>query len=369
MSTLIKRSIFVALGATLALTAIWPALAQAREVKSLEDMKAAVRENMPAFLNEPSDVVGQLLDVTLSLPLSKSFDQKKAINAVFGGGQVSLSKDCQRKTSPVGEADQGDCTASNGRDAGKGAYTHLTFSNNMGNGNIKFLRRPPVDDNMTPDKLPTAKLSHDAALKQAMGFLSGPFGLPMKEIPTPPPAGAKGSLVRNLAVAGADASGARIKPLVIQKVVTVQRGFHLARPYVDKTTGIALTHVRGPGKAMVAVDDTGVVGATVAGWQELRKDPKMTAEDAKSVKTLTEEIAEDLFNNGVRQFERMHFAIQVSADWRGTYGLLVPALQVTLTTFPNDLNEDEQAQLAFKSTAGMITEYSLLERADVDTRK
>lgn len=368
MSTLIKRSVLVVLVATLALTAIWPVLVQAREIESLEDMKAAVKENMPAFLNEPRDVVGQLLEVSLSPPLSRSFDQKRAIKAIFGSRRVSLSKNCQSKTSPVGEANQDECIASIGLDTGKGAYTQLTFSNNMGNGNINFLRRSLVDDNMTLDKLPTAKLSQDAALKQAMGFLSSAFGLPMKEIPLPP-LGAKGSLVRNLAVAGGDASGERIKSLVIQKVVTVQRGFQLARPYVDEITGRALTHVRGPGKAMVAVDDTGVVGATVEGWQELRKDPRVTAKNAKSVEMLTEEIAEDLFNNGVRQFERMHFAIQVSADWRGTYGLLVPVVQVTITMVPNDLNEDQQAKLAFKSTAGLIKEYSLLDRADVDTRE
>ena len=138
MSTLIKHSSFAALATTLAVLAAWPALAQAREVKSLEEMKAAVRESMPAFLKEPSDVVGQLLSVPLGTPLSKNFDQGKAMGAVFGGGSASLSTDCRRRATPAGEADQGDCVAFSGREAGKGAYIQLNFSKNMGNGNIKF---------------------------------------------------------------------------------------------------------------------------------------------------------------------------------------------------------------------------------------
>ena len=368
MFTLIKRSTLVAFGATLALATAWPALAQAREIKSLEDMKAAVRENMPAFLKEPGEVVGQLLNVPLGPPLSKSFDQKKAIDTIFNGGATSISADCRRRATAAGEPDQGDCVISNGREAGKGAYMALNFSKNMGSGNIKFLKRSPVDDNMTPDKLPTAKLSNDVALNQAMDFLKGAFGLSIEEVPTPPQ-GSKSSLVRNLAVAGANPTGGPITPFIIQKVVTLQRGFALKNPYVNPVNGQALTHVPGPGKATVAMDDSGVVGATITGWQELRKDPAMSANNAKSASALIDEIAEDLFNNGVRQFDRMNFQIQVGADWRGTYGILLPMVQVALATAPNDLNEDQQALLAFKSTAGLIKEYSLVEQGDVGARQ
>jgi len=368
MSTLIKHRSFAAFAAGLALLAAWPTLVQAREIKSLEEMKAAVRASLPAFLNQPSEVVGQLLNVPLAAPLSKSFDQAKAMGAVFGDGSASVSTDCRRRATAAGEADQGDCLASNGRDAGKGAYIQLSFSKNMGNGNIKFLKRPPVDDSMTPEKLPTAKLSDAAALDQARGFLGGAFGLALEEVPMPP-AGAKGSLVRSLAIAGPDATGGQIRSNVVQKLVTLQRGFPLQKPYVDPITGQVLSHVRGPGMATVAVDDSGVVGAAVSGWQELRRDPRMTANNAKSVNALIDEIAEDLFNNGVRQFELLNFQIQVGADWRGSYGLLLPAVQVALTTFPNDLTEDQQAQLAFKSTANLIREYSLVEAANTDTRQ
>jgi hypothetical protein len=368
MSTLIKNRLFAAIGTTLALATAWPALVQARDVKSLEDMKAAVRESLPAFLNQPGEVVGQLLNVPLGTPLSKSFDQTKAIEAVFAGAPASISADCRRRGTPIGEADQGDCVATSGRDAGKGAFIQFNFSKNIGNGNIKFLKRLPVDDGMTFEKLPTARLSDAAALEQAQKFLGGALGLPLEEIPQPP-ANSKASLVRSLAVAGADASGGPAKSFVVQKLVSLQRGFPLQKPYVDPATGQTLSHVRGPGMAMVAVDDTGVVGAQISNWQELRKDPNMTTRDAKTASALIDEVAEDLFNNGVRQFDRMIFQIQVDADWRGTYGLLLPAVQVSLVMAPNDLNEDQQAQLALRSTAGMIREYSLVERADVSTRQ
>lgn len=367
MATQIKRNAFAALGTTLALAAVWPGLAQGREIKSLDEMQAAVRENMPAFLKDPGEVVGQLLNIPLEPPLSQTFDRAKAIKAVFGDGSVSIATDCRRRATPSGDPDQGDCMATSGSQGGKGAFLLLNFSKNMGNGNIKFLKRPPVDDNMTADKLPKARLSDDDALKQAQAFLGGAFGLSMAEIPMPP-AGAKTSLVRSLAMAGTD-DGRAVTPIVVQKVVYLQRGFKLEKPYTDGVNGPALTHVRGPGKAMVAVDDSGVVGAMVAGWQELRKDPKMTADAAKPVDALIGEIAEDLFNHGVRQFEKMSFEVQVGADWRGAYGLLLPAVQVAVTPVPADPNEDQQALLALQSTAGLVKSYSLVEQADAGTRQ
>ena len=62
MSTFIKSHTYLLLGATLALALAWPA--QAREIKSLDEMRAVVRESMPAFLKEPGEVVGQLLRST-----------------------------------------------------------------------------------------------------------------------------------------------------------------------------------------------------------------------------------------------------------------------------------------------------------------
>jgi hypothetical protein len=170
-------------------------------------------------------------------------------------------------------------------------------------------------------------------------------------------------------VAGGDPNGALTQPVIVQKIVSLQRGFPLAKPYVNPVNGMTLTHVPGPGSVMVAVDDSGIVGANVDGWQELRKDPNMSPRDAKPAGALIDEIAEDLFNNGVREFEAIHFQILVDADWRGAFGTLLPAVQIALTPVPNDLDEDQQALLAFRSTAGMIRTYSLVERADAEIRQ
>lgn len=367
MAIRFKRSTLTVLGTGLALAALWPGLVQAREIKSLEEMQALVRDSMPAFLKDTTDVVGQLLNVPLGPPLSQTFDRAKALQAAFGDGSVSVATDCRRRATPAGEADQGDCMATSGSQTGKGAYVQLSFSKNMGNGNIKFLKRGPVDDAMTSDKLPKATLADEDALKQAQAFLGGAFGLAMEEVPMPP-AGARNSMVRSLAMAGIDDNRGLARH-VVQKQVFLQRGFKLERPYVEGTNGPALTHVLGPGMAMVALDDSGVVGAVVSGWQELRKDPKLTADAAKPVDALIGEIAEDLFNHGMRHLEHLNFQLQVAADWRGAYGLLLPAVQVVATPTPRDPNEDQQALLALQSTAGLVKSYALVEQAEADTRQ
>lgn len=368
MSIFKQRNLMVALGAAFTLSALLPASGEAQEIQSLEQMRALVRQNMPEFLKNPGEIVAQLLNVPLAPPLSRTFDQAQAIKTVFGEGSVGLATDCRRRATAVGNADPGDCTASNGREAGKGAFTQLSFSKNMGNGNIKFLKRLPVDDAMTPNKLPTAKLSNQEALNTALKFLDDAFGMPMTEIPLPP-ADSRATPVRNLTLVGGESTGRKTAPIVVQKMITLQRGFQLEKPYTDSATGMVLSHVRGPGLATVAVDDSGVVGAMVDGWQELRKDPRMTANSAKPVDELINEIAEDLFNDGVREFDRINFEIQVGADWRGTFGVLLPAVQVAVVPVPHDLGEAEQAKLAFRSTAGEIKTYSLVERStEVDPR-
>ncbi len=123
-----------------------------------------------------------------------------------------------------------------------------------------------------------------------------------------------------------------------------------------------LTHVPLPGKAIVAVDDTGVAGAIVDGWQELRVDPKMSADQAKSGDDLIDEIAEDLFNDGIRSVNRLNFHVAIASDWRGSFGLLLPAVQVDVSPVAHDLSEDQQKQLQGQATAGIVKEYSLVDR-------
>jgi hypothetical protein len=335
-------------------------------VDSLDGMRAALRARLPEFLSgENREIVAQLLSVPLSDPLSKTFNPDTAAGAIFPGGSFFLSPDCRRRATPAGEADQGDCVATNGQDAGRGAFIRLTYSKNMGLGNIKFLKRGAVPDTVTPDMLPKATLSDADALQMATAFMFKFFGLPPGEVPLPP-AGAKGSPVRSLALAGADETGARMAPQVVQKLVTLQRGFPLAKSI--PTPGGELTHVPGPGTAVVGVDNTGVVAAAVTGWHELRRDPNITADRAKPGTRLIDEIAEDLFNEGVRQLSGIHFHVVIASDWRGSHGLVLPAVRVGLAPVPRDPTEEQQRSFAGLSTAGLIKEYSLVERVNVESR-
>lgn len=363
----IERNARRTLAIVAALAALWSGPAGAIEVRSLDEMMSQVRQSMPAFLADPADVVDQLLKIGLAPPLRERFNPNVAIKAVFGDGSVNIASDCRRRATPAGEPDQGNCMVQSGNMAGRGQYLLLQYSKNMGNGNIKYLKRPPVDDNMTSDKLPRASMSDTKAMEIAQKFLSDAFGLGMDEVPEPP-AGAKTSLVRNLAMVGTSERGGLAQPIVTQKHVFLQRGWKLDKAY-DGPRGMALTHVPGPGMAMVAMDDAGIVGARVVGWQELRKDPKMTADQAKTADELVEEIAEDLFNNGVRGFEQLHFGLRVASDWRGGFGLLLPAVQVSVNAVAVDPSEEEQAKYAGKTTAGLIRSYSLVHQAEAETRQ
>jgi len=344
-----------------------PLMAQAVEIQSIEEMRAQVRKSMPAYLANPTEVVDQMLNVELAPPLSKTFDPAVAIKTVFGGASASVASDCRRRATPEGEPDQEDCTVQSGRAAGRGQYLLLRYSKNMGVGNIKHLFRPPVDDAMSGAKLPRASMSDKEAMDMASLFMAQAFGLGTDEVPMPP-TGAKTSMVRDLAMVGTNDQGGMAAPIVTQKHVFWQRGWKLGKAYTDGQ-GMEMTHVPGPGVAMVAIDDTGVVGAQVADWQELRRDPNMTADQAKSVDALIEEIAEDLFNNGVRHVERIDFGLMIDSDWRGTYGLLLPAVQVFVAAVPSDATEEEQAKFAGLSTAGVVKRYSLVESLETEQRR
>ena len=341
---------------------------QMREIKSLEEMLAVVRGSMPDILKgDNKALVDLLMKVPLGSPLSKTFDPGTAIQAVFGEGSYFMSQECRRKGTAAGEPDLGDCLVSSGQEGGRGTYIRLSFSKNMGNGNIKFLKRAPVDDNMTAEKLPTAKLSDEQAQKMALDFLAGSFGLSVEEIPAPPDG--RMLSVRSLALGGAENDGrTKLGPIVVQKIVTFQRGLPLGAVFPGPE-GRNLTHVPLPGRAMVAVDDSGVAGAMVSNWQELRLDPTMTFNDAKPGDTLIKEIAEDLFNEGVLQISSMHFNVIVSSDWRGSFGFLLPAVRVGVAPVPKDLSEEGQNALEGKATAGIVKEYSLVERASPESRQ
>lgn len=349
------------LGAGLVLVAAGSVHAQTQggEFASSRELRAFLSERMPAFLKDDNKaLVAQLLKVPLAPPLRSTFDPNKAIKQLLGDGSVITSTDCKRTGTPVAERDPGDCTAAIGDEGGAGAFSRLSYSKSLGFGNIKFIKRPPVPTQLPdPAKLPSPKLSDGEAYDGARKFLADIFGLPDSEIPKPP-GSAKGLPVRNLNVQGG--GEAKSLPITIQKTVFLQRGFPLANPI--PIGNFVLTHVPGPGKATVSFDADGIAGASVQGWHELRLDPAMDEGDAKSGGALLDEIADDLFADGVRSAADIKFGILISSEQRNQIALLLPAVQVQVLQAPKTLDEKGQEALAFKATGGVVKEYALVQR-------
>jgi hypothetical protein len=153
---------------------------------------------------------------------------------------------------------------------------------------------------------------------------------------------------------------------VLQKTVHLRRSFKLPKALPVPGSNQQLTHVPGPGMALVALDDTGVVGAAVADWQGLRRDPNLSARNAKSVDELVDEIADDIYDEGGGPIASMRFQIVLASDWRGSHGLLLPAVHVFVSPVARDANEDQQRQMAGRTTAGMLREYALVKRTEAE---
>lgn len=353
----------IALAAFLA-ASVAPAFAQSQfqEFQSPREVLNFLNERMPAFLKDDAlrrQLVGDMLKVPLAPPLRTTFDPNKAIRGLLGDGTVLLSTDCRRTGTPVGERDPGDCTASIGDENGAGAFTRFSYSKSLGFGNLKFIKRPPVPSQI-PDftQLPSPKLTDDEAYGNARKLVTELLGLPASEL-LGLPAGAKGPPVRSLNI---QAGGEKpISPITIQKVVFLQRGFEIPTP---GGTGQTTTQIPAPGKATVAFDADGVAGLAVQNWQELRVDPGMSPEDTKSGQQLMEEIAEDLFNDGVRSAADVKFGPILSSDQRNQIGLLLPAVQVFLHPTIGKLDEKAQNALQGRATAGLVKEYALVNRKE-----
>jgi hypothetical protein len=355
----------VLLGAALMSAGTVPAFAQGAQFQSPREIAAYLSERLPPFLKDDATrkrMVGDMLKVQLAPPLRSTFDPAKAIKLLLGDGSVLLSTDCRRTGTPVGERDAGDCTASIGDEAGAGAFSRLSYSKNLGFGNIKLIRRPAVPTQLPdPEKLPSPRISDATAYEEARKLLEE-LGLPQSELPDVP-AGAKGGLpVRNLNVQGGGQQA--YAPITLQKVVFLQRGFPLQTPIPAGPPG-TLTHVPGPGRAVVMFGAEGLAGLAVHEWHELRLDPTITEGDTKTSQALVDEIAEDLFNEGVRSAVDVKFRPLIASEQRNQIGLLLPAVEVVVVPVPRDLDERSQNALAQRTTGGLIREYSLVERKEV----
>jgi len=329
---------------------------------------------LPAIIKPDNNVelVTQLFSATLGTPLSKSFNPAKAASdpAIFGRLPPTYAPDCQRFDTPTGNAAQGDCSASRGDPSGKDPYTLLAFSKNMGVGNIKFIKRAQ-EVNLDPMTLKGVTLPDQDAYNAALKFLGGTFGLPMNEIPVPPASTPTNALqVKNPIPVSTLTIGfspnANRDPVGIQKVVTIQRGLFVG--IKDPAGGPGLPYVPAPGRATVLLNDNGVQAALVSDWQELRVPPdaQSFASNAKSRGQLVEEMTDDLFTEAPESIAIIAVLIGLSSDWRGTFGYLVPAVQVFVAPLSGDLTPDElQKQLESKgpSTAGFVRQYALYRGA------
>lgn len=350
--------------AALLVTGIGSALAQTQspEFQSPREVFNFLSERMPAFLKDDAlrrQLVGSMLKVPLAPPLRSTFDPNKATKTLLGDGSVLLSTDCRRTGTPVGERDPGDCTASIGDENGAGAFTRFSYSKSLGFGNLKFIKRPAVPTQI-PDftKLPQPKLTDNEAYDNARKLVAELLGLPASELLGLPP-GAKTPPVRSLNI---QAGGEKpISPIILQKIVFLQRGFEITTP---GGTGQTTTQIQAPGKVAVAFDADGLAGFAVQNWQELRVDPDMSADDTKSGQQLLEEMAEDLFNDGVRSAADVKFGPVISSDQRNQIGLLLPAVQVFVHPTIGRLDEKAQNALAGKATAGLVKEYALVNRKE-----
>jgi len=310
----------------------------------------------PVITENNADLVKNLLEVPLGTPLSRSFNYNTARGAVFGRIVPSLTPECQKTGTPVGELDQGECTASNGSEGGGEAFSSLSFSKNLGLGNIRFLSRPKVVD-LTPGDLKPVTMSDEDAYNMALDFLEKSFGLPVKE-EVPPPPNALVLPVKKLTI-GFD-KGTGVEPVVVQKVVYLRRGLALPTRYKDEQTGRELTHVAAPGLARVVFDSTSnlskkPISAVISNWQELRSASHIDPKFAKSKTQLAEEIAQDLFHDGGGHVGIIAILIGLMAEPRGGFGLLLPAVQVYLAPGGKDTEPPGP------TTGAIMREYSLVD--------
>lgn len=356
------RSVLYPLAAALALAAA-PAAAQDRGVigpsMNLDQIMAEVDKALPPIIGEDNaELAKRLLNPPLGEPLSKTFSLPMALRAWFGFAQPVFAPDCARNTTPTGEPDQGECQATQGTPGGEGAFKMLAFSKNLGVGNLRFVSRGlPVD----PAKLEPINVDDGSAQKVAVNFLLKIATLPQSELPLPPENSPNPfAFVKTLTLGSADEKGEPAQTLGIQKLVMIPRGLQV--PGLSDPFGREL-RIPAPGLAKVLIGlNNAVVGAMVENWRELRMNPELNPADAKTRAALVNEIAEDLLNDGGGRIARMSAHIVYDVDWRGTFGFLVPAVQLNVTPVSGELDQTQFGQILEQKidTAGTTREFALI---------
>lgn len=371
-----SRTLACAFGATvLALSAWLPSTAQAqsREDVDLEQLRAIVGAQLGPLMPEGSSaLVEKLSSVKPDGAISRSFRPAEVSKALFGRVTPQAAPDCNSTSTNAGEPDGGLCHISAGsRDAPRGAYTVLSYSKQIGLGHISFMRREAFDPASTA--LPSeVKLDDREAYAQALAFLEL-LGVPKSEIPQPP-SDAKNPLpVRTLEVGYASADGRERRVIPVQKVVQIPRAFEIQDLYVNPASGQRLNHALVPGSATVVLDDRGVQMARVNGWADAQMDPSVDPKLAKSVQDLVDEIAQDLYAQGVRQPSSVSVRLGLGNAYPNpevwppvlcpVCGVLRPMLFLTVSQVGQQRTETGVDKPAI---AGLLRQYDLVAPLDAD---
>lgn len=345
------------------------AAAQSHEDELRRQIGAALQQT---FGDSSRGVVIKLMDAKPAGGL-QNFDVQKVSRELFGRTTPNSAPDCQSTKTAAGEPDEGECVLAAGdRDSPAGAYTSLMFSKTIGVGNVQFLRRAPFDPNAADVPKPV-QLSEEQAYEQAMRF-ADLVGVPRAELPTLP----KGVKlpVRTLAVGSTDAQGNRAAPIAIMKVVSLQRALLVPGLLTDPTTGRTLNYVLAPGAAMIGVDDAGVQLASIEGWSNSPLDPKIDPSLSKSTASLANEIADDLYAEGVRNVGSLSVQIILRRAYPNpddpnpplcpVCGVLLPAVQIAIAPVAEGVVETSEKAWA---APGVVRAYDLVERTDGAARR
>lgn len=353
--------------AAFALLAMLPALAAAQD--SREALQRAIGARLGEIFGQggTGPVVERLMAVKPGPQISRNFDMSRAMTAAFGRQRPALAPDCRATVTPAGEPDQTVCLAELGnREAATGSYTMLAFSKNIALGDIAIAHRPAFE--LGGDRVPAeVKMSDAAAYEQALKLMET-LGVPMGEIPTPPRDVAPP--VRGMVVGATGEQGDKVQ-VVVQKVVTLQRAFPVPGGLLQDSQGRRLDHVLAPGRAMVAMSDSGVHLARVHGWVDAQMDPRLGSGKPKPLDTLSREIADDLHAEGVRAVGTLSILIALRRAYPNpddpnpplcpVCGVLRPALMVLVSQAGRDQFDSSEKNWA---APGVVREYDLVEVED-----
>lgn len=356
------------LTALAALATLAPTTSHAQTAGDKELLRAAVLNALTPMLGSDSgEVVGRLMKVKIEGSISRNFVLANVSKVAFPRGGVAAA-DCAVDKTRANEADETPCVYESGRrDDPNGAYTSLSFSKNIGQGNIKFIKRAASNGSGDPVSV---KLSDADAYKKALEF-ADLLGLPKSEIPIPPADAKVKFPARTLVVGAGEKRGSDTK-FEIQKVVSLPRALVVPGGlFKDPATGIVLSHVLLPGNATFAITDGGVQFARIDGWSDAQLDPKLDPSKSKSVSQLASEITDDLYNEGVRKVGRLSVLIALRRAYPNpddpnpplcpVCGVLRPALKVMISQVgPGKIETSEKAPAA----PGLVREYDLVDQVE-----